>query len=511
MISVLSREQVRAFDAKAIERGVPGVILMENAGRGAAEIIAREGNCSRVVVVCGRGNNGGDGYVVARRLRTLGHAVSVFSVGPVAGLTGDAQLNYAAWVGLGEAVVELADDLTALGGALASATAIVDGLLGTGLDREVGGVYAQVIGALNLAHAPVFALDVPSGLHANTGQVLGVAVKARRTLTFAAPKLGLYTTRGLEHAGVIDVLDIGVPASVGAELGVAAQIVEAADVARRIGRRSALAHKGSAGRVLVVAGSEGKTGAALLAGRAALRAGAGLVTLCSFPGAVQSLEPRVLEQMTATIDPVRAAASLEEHLTDKDAVVVGPGIGLDARARAVVEQVVLGWNGPKVVDADALTQFAGSAQELKKAAGSLLLTPHPGELGRLLECSTADVEADRFDALKRAVELTGAAVLLKGPRTLVGAAEQLPCINPTGTPALATGGSGDVLAGLCGSLIATLKEPYAVGWCGAYLHGRAGELWTEEQGVHQGLLAHEIADLLPQTLAELQTQPPPSP
>jgi ADP-dependent NAD(P)H-hydrate dehydratase / NAD(P)H-hydrate epimerase len=507
MIPVLSREQIRKLDAHAIEScKVPSLELMENAGRGASDVIVRElaqVDVKRpIVIVCGAGNNGGDGYVVARRLQLLGKEVRVFSTSPTAKLRGDARANHDAWVGLGGVVVEITGAEPELAAALDGAGAVVDALLGTGLDRDVSGPLAEVIERINCASVPRFALDIPSGLDADTGQVLGAAIRASHTITFAHPKLGLLTTSGAERAGRLHVADIGVPAALVQAVGSSARIVETTDVANALPPRPLSAHKASAGRVIVIAGSPGKTGAALLVARGALRTGAGLLTIATFAEAADALDRRVLEEMTARIDPDRISATLDPLLESASVVAIGPGFGLDERARRVVDHVVLGWSGCSVVDADALGHFAGRAGSLSRARGDLVLTPHPGELGRLLETSSAEVERDRFGALARVVGLTRAVVLLKGPRTLVGAPDQEPVVNASGTPALATGGAGDVLCGMIAALCCVM-EPHHAAWCAAHLHGLAGERWARRTGADRGLLAHEIADELPATLAAL--------
>ncbi len=505
MIPVLSRDQMRAFDRHAIDDcGVPGLVLMENAGRGATELVAREVPAGGIVVVCGAGNNGGDGFVIARRLRTLGRDVQVCLAVDPTKLAGDALANFRAWLGIGGDVVAVTDDaaLADLEARLSGAAGVVDGLFGTGLDRAIEGRFRSIVESINTTSARRIAIDVPSGIHADTGAVLGVAVRADATATFAHLKLGLCTTSGAEHAGRVEVVDIGVPPSLHAEAGHAARVVEDADVVRALGRRALSTHKASAGRVFAIAGSAGKTGAALLVARGALRAGAGLVTICTFPEAADSVDARVLEEMSARIDPARIEASLDALLEGVDAIAIGPGLGLDARARKVVDHVVFGWSGVKVVDADALTSFKGRVAELASAAGRVILTPHPAELGRLLDCTAADVERDRFGALSRTVDLTHAVVLLKGPRTLVGAPGELPVVNASGTPALATGGSGDVLSGITAAFAAHV-DPFAAAWSAAHVHGRSAERWSALTGADRGMLSHEIADGLPAAVAAL--------
>jgi NAD(P)H-hydrate epimerase len=518
MIPVLSRAQMRAFDQHASERcHVPTLLLMENAGRGAADAIEqvlsarRPGGVlgARVIVLAGSGNNGGDGLVVARRLLTRGASVKVMLAGRASGLKGDARVNADAWRGLGGKLVEVADagGMRELDRALRDAEALIDGLLGTGLDREVTGHYATLIERINRSRALKVSLDIPSGLDADRGTVLGSAVKADVTVTFAHHKLGLLTSDGARYAGRVILVDIGVPSALEADIGHSAQLVESSDVAMLIRPRSVAAHKGASGRVLVLAGSSGKGGAALLVSHGALRAGAGLVTIANFPDAVHALEQRVLEAMTARIDPDDIEASLDELLARTDAVAIGPGLGLDERARRVVDYVVLQHDGLKVVDADALTLFAERAQELRHAKGRLILTPHPGEMGRLLGWPTADVEADRFGAAQVCAEYTRAVVLLKGPRTLITALGSYPAVNAAGSPALATGGSGDVLSGVCAAM-ACHMAPREAALAAAHLHGLAAERWAQRVPSDRGLLAHEVADEIPHVIAALTAQRP---
>jgi NAD(P)H-hydrate epimerase len=479
---------------------------MENAGRGAAEFVESllEKRPGRVAIVAGPGNNGGDGFVVARRLLLRGHAVRVLLCGKRERLAGDALANADAWTGVGGAIDVIAEaDLPTLRAELSAADIVVDALFGTGLDRDVKGLFASVIEQMDAVRDRVVALDIPSGMDANTGLPLGAVLHARDTVTFAHLKLGLATSTGAERAGRVRVADIGIPESLYRAVGESARLLEAADVAAWLSPRRAATHKGAAGRVVCVAGSPGKTGAALLSARGALRAGAGLVTIATFPEAADALDRRVLEEMTARIDPGRVEESLAEHLVDEATVVVGPGLGHDAIARKVVEHVVLRFEGAAVVDADALTHFAGRLADLRGAKGRRVLTPHPGEMARLLGISTREVEADRFAAVARAVEESGAVVLLKGARTLIGAPGELPVVNPTGTPAMATAGAGDVLSGVLGAYLAALRDPLRAACVAAYLHGAAGELWVSAHGADRGLVAHELADGIPAALAAL--------
>jgi ADP-dependent NAD(P)H-hydrate dehydratase / NAD(P)H-hydrate epimerase len=509
VIPVLSRDEMRAFDAYAIRSAhVPGLVLMENAGRGAADVVAREAlggraEGARVVVLCGTGNNGGDGFVIARHLASRGAVVEAFLAGRAERVKGDARTNLEAWTGIGGKLTELGDDANAaaaLEAALAQARVGVDALFGTGLDRALGGEAAHLVAVFNRAPVLRVAVDLPSGLDANTGRPLGACVEAHLTATFARHKLGLLTPGGARYAGRIFVCDLGVPAALGAATH-SADLLERGDIEGWLAPRLPDAHKGSAGHIAVLAGSAGKTGAALLVARAALRAGAGLATIVTWPDAADSLDVRVLEIMTARLDPARPGPSLDAELVGKRAVVVGPGFGLDAKARAAVDHVIATWQGPLVLDADALTLLAGRLETLAGSQARAILTPHPGELARLLGTTTEAVESDRLAAVREASTRSRAVVLLKGAHTLVATDDGRVAVNPTGNSALATAGAGDVLSGVTGALACTL-EPWPAACAAAYLHGLAADEWRAA-GADRGLLASEIADRLPQLIGAL--------
>lgn len=513
MTPVLSRLQVREFDAHAIRAcGVPGILLMENAGRGATDVLERElfaGNARgrRAVIVCGTGNNGGDGLVIARHLAVRGGAPVVFLTGEAHQVSGDARTQLDAWLGIGGAVCEMAPGraLTPLIDAMKDADVVVDALFGTGLDRAIDGWFADVIEATNGCRAPRLAVDLPSGLDADTGAALGAAIHARLTATFAFPKLGLLTPNGARLAGRVHVVDIGVPGALVADADSAAKVLHEGDIARWIEPRSPGAHKTSAGHVVVVAGSLGKVGAPQLATHGALRAGAGMVTIATWPEAALAVESSLREAMTARIDRMDAPRSLDAILKGKDAVVIGPGLGLDDGARAVVEYVIATWDGPIVIDADALTMFAGKPSVFM-ASKNAILTPHPGEMGRLLDKSPAQVEGDRFRAARELCAAAGAVVVLKGAHTIIAAPDSRLCVSPIACPALATAGSGDTLGGIIAAMACSMA-PFEAACAGVMLHALAGQAWSHAHGgVDRGLLASEIADQLPLVLAAARTR-----
>ena len=499
MNRVLSREQIRNFDRYAIDTcHVPSLVLMENAGRGAANVIEQSlPPGGRLVVVCGVGNNGGDGFVVARHLIRACADVSVWLVGDESKLAGDALLNYRALRGLQADITPLmVDDVEAFERALAEADVIVDAMFGTGLDREVRHPYAAAIRAINQAPSKRIALDLPSGLDANTGAVLGVAVEADETITFGALKLGMLTPNGAQHCGTIHVASLGVPESIIGAVGHTAEVIVTTEVAAKLGQRPVGTHKHAEGNVLIVAGGAGKVGASMLVGRAALRAGAGLATIATWPEAVAALESQVLEVMTAALDDQQLEQSLQQALSRRDAVAIGPGFGHEPRSMQVIDRVVLDWDGVKVVDADAITAFAGRADELAKAKGRLILTPHAGELAKLLGTSSAQVEADRFAAVRDAVHRTGAIVVLKGAHTVVAVHDRPLAINASGNPALATAGAGDVLCGIMAAFACTMS-PEDAAMAAVHVHGLAADAWVRRHGSARGMLAGEITEALP--------------
>ncbi len=516
MIPVLSRAQMRAFDKHAINAcHVPSLLLMENAGRGAADIIEREllggvAAAGRVVVVCGAGNNGGDGFVVARHMLTRGARVEAWLAGDPAKMTPDCRANHDAFAGIGGTVenVPLGQSLQRLGDALADADVAVDALFGTGLDRPIAEPMASVIRLLNEARVfgrrlRIAALDVPSGLDTDTGVTLGISVEADVTVTFAHLKLGHVTPHGARTSGPVHVVDIGVPPTLLHEH--AAELVESSDVRARIHKRPIDGHKYRAGHVAIVAGSPGKVGASLLSATGALRGGAGAATIVTWPEAAPALEARVVEVMVGRLasdtDPEALARSVDALLAHKRAVVLGPGFGTNDAARTVSSHILATFEGPIVADADSFTIHAGAPEHFAAAGGRAILTPHSGELGRLLGRSSDAIEGDRFAAAREAAVRANAVVLLKGAYTVIASPDGRAVVSGSGSPALATAGSGDVLSGIIGALACSLP-PFDAAWCGAFLHGVSGTAWQKEHG-DRGLLAGEIADGLPDVLAAL--------
>jgi NAD(P)H-hydrate epimerase len=510
---VTTAAEMRALDQWTIAHGTPGHVLMERAGAGAARVLRERfpGVRGRVVVICGRGNNGGDGFVVARHLKRARFAVETWLLGRPEAVRGDAARMLAAWRRAGGRVESLTDAgrLPTLRTRLARAALVVDALLGTGLDAPVEGLTAAVIEAINAARAPVLAVDLPSGLSADTGRPLGTAVRAAATATFGFAKVGLCIHPGVEHAGALTVVDIGIPPAAVAAVGPQTTLLEPHEVGRLLPRRRRDAHKGNFGHVLVIAGSRGKTGAALLATEGAARSGAGLTTLAAAATLQPVLEGHVREAMTAALpDAADGIAVLGDGsvvdglLAGRAAVVCGPGLGLAEGTRALVAHVVRRCAAPLVLDADGLNAVAGT-ELLAARAGPTVVTPHPGEMARLVGTDTAAVQADRLGTARRLAAATGAVVVLKGARTVIASPDGTAAICPAGNPGMASGGTGDVLAGIVGGLLAQGLAPADAAALAVFAHGLAGDQVAARRG-EVGLLARDLLAELPAALAHLQ-------
>jgi ADP-dependent NAD(P)H-hydrate dehydratase / NAD(P)H-hydrate epimerase len=513
---VVTAEEMRALDAATIEGlGLPGAILMENAGRRVADVLLGEWirGGEHVAVVCGAGNNGGDGYVIARRLRDEGVDAVVYLAAAEDKLAGDARLHHEVYRNMGGPVVSIAGaaGLAEHAHAIERADIAVDAVFGTGLARAVSGHYRAVIETINRCRGRRLAVDIPSGLSADTGEALGVAVDAHCTVTMAFLKVGLAVSPGFGRAGDVRVAEIGIPVRLAGERGVRAWLVEAADMAPLVPRPSLTEHKNRRGHVLAVAGSPGKRGAARLVSWAALRCGAGLVTMASpwTQGEAQAPDPVMTAPLDpdAERDPVAALAALAEG---KQALAMGPGMPTSQAGRAMVRGALEGLEVPLVLDADALNHLGTDLGLVAAARAPVILTPHPGEAARLLGCSASDVQKDRLGAARGLAERSRAVVVLKGARTVIcdGTGERdegQSCevsINPTGGAALATAGSGDVLTGVIAALVAQGLAAIDAARLGTYVHGRAGQLAAGVLG-ERGVTSADLADHLPRALAEL--------
>ena len=516
MRPVFTAAEMRSLDRRAIaELGIPGVTLMEQAGRGAAAgltaMLAALGaprRGARVAIVCGKGGNGGDGFVVARWLKRGGQRPTVLLAARPEEITGDAASKLAALrvVGVRPIVV---DDVAQAEARLAGADVVVDALLGTGARGAPSGLVAALIEAINASGRPVVALDTPSGLPADGGAPSGPAVCAVATFTFAGLKYGLVTPPGVDLAGRVTVVPIGID---DAEVARDARVwlVERADVAARFPPRPRDAHKGTYGHLLIVGGSLGKTGAAALAARAALRAGAGLVTVATAASQQPVVAGLLLEAMTEPLAEtdvgsvaLRARERVLELAAARDAMAVGPGLGLDADTQELARAIAHTLDRPLVLDADALTALAGRLELLRGAAAPRCLTPHPGEMARMLGITVADVQRDRLATARHVATTYGVHVALKGASTVVAASDGRVFLNPTGNPGMASGGTGDALTGILGALLARAMEPTDALVAAVYLHGLAGDLAAARVG-EESLVAGDLIDSLPDAFAALR-------
>ncbi len=512
MALLLTAAQMRAVDRAATEElGLPSLVLMENAGRGVAEIALGQDSQPPadldVRLVCGAGQNGGDGFVAARHLLQRGARIKVLLAMPAAKIVGDAATFLEVWRNLGGCILDLSAEtrVDEWKRQLDGASVIVDALFGTGLRSAIEGVPAAAVSAMNSVRALRVAVDIPSGVDADTGEVRSVAVVADITATMGARKLGL-VIRAEAPVGRVQVIDLGVPPNrllhAAAALGPLAHWLEPTDIAPRLPRRLATDHKGTAGHLLAIAGSVGRTGAGLLVARAALRAGTGLVTIATTAAAQAAFDAKVVAEMTtcyAAGDDAddNSFADLMAQSERMRAVVVGPGIPTGAGMAALIRRLAAELVRPLVVDADALNLLAAEAAGVLRAARApRIVTPHPGEMARLCATSTAAVAKDRLGLARRLAAESGAVVVLKGARTIIALPDGTAYINPTANAALGTAGSGDVLAGTIGGFLAQGLEAADAACVGVFVHGAAAEIATRGLGSR-----HLVATDLPDAIA----------
>jgi len=516
MLKILASSEMKEIDRRAIEEvGIPGPLLMENAGREVVRAMRRrvpglEGK--PVVVVAGKGNNGGDGFVVARHLANMGGRPSVLLLARQDDVRGDAALNMKIASKLGLPIVEVtteADWRTART-ELFQARVIVDALFGTGLAEPLSGLYAQVVEDINKARAFTVAVDIPSGLSSDTGRILGPSVEADLTVCLAAPKIAHIFPPAADRVGELVVAGISIPSFLFDDPRLKLNLLEAADVRPHFRPRPKDTHKGTYGHLLIVAGSVGKAGAAVLAGRAALRMGAGLVTMAvpaaCLPAVARPTPELMVEPLPGTPEGTIAAAAakrVSELLKGKDALLLGPGISTHPETAAFVADLLPRVKVPAVLDADALNIIAAKAFRLEGVKAPAVLTPHPGEFARLLGLSTADVVEKKLTLAPEFAARHGLHLVLKGYRTLVAAPDGRVFVNPTGNPGLATGGAGDVLGGLIASQVMQTKDVLAGTLSAVYAHGLSGDLAASKLG-ERALIAGDLVRFLPAALKSLE-------
>jgi len=518
-MELVTAAEMRELDRAAIEgRKIPSLRLMENAGNAVAREIERRFGSLRgktVTIVSGKGQNGGDGLVVARLLRQKGCKARVALLTAPSALKGDAAANLKRFQRAGGRchAIETDANLTAvLGPLLQTSDLLVDAIFGTGLNAPVKGVAASAIDLMNASSRPIVAIDLPSGLDADTGTVLGTAVTATLTVTLARPKRGLYLGVGPNYAGVICVADIGIPADLIATAKIPVTLLDAASIRSLLPIRNRTAHKGTFGHAGLIAGSAGKTGAAAMAAMAALRIGAGLVTVATPRSVSDVLEAKLLEAMTfpapeteARTLSKQALESLRAFAADKTALAIGPGIGTHPDTQTLVHNLLVEVNKPMVLDADGINALAGHREMLSRAGGPLILTPHPGEMARLLEITSAEVQRDRLGVAARLAREQNVCVVLKGAGTIVAGPDGRLAVNSTGNPGMATAGTGDVLTGIITGLLVQGLSAWNAACAGVYLHGLAGDLAASEQG-EMGLIAGDVIQAIPWALQGVLTE-----
>jgi hydroxyethylthiazole kinase-like uncharacterized protein yjeF len=515
MIPIATAAEMRELDRRAVEEcGIPSLVLMESAGaetvRELLQAYPRVAR-GRVLVLCGRGNNGGDGFVIARRLLGRGASVRTVLTAPRMEVGGDARVNLEILDRMGAAPAELTGGtaLARLREELQRADLVVDALLGTGGRGPAREWVAEVIAEVNRSDRPVVSVDIPSGLGADGPEPLGPVVRAALTVTFGLPKPSLILPPAAGFAGRLRVVDIGIPRSLWTGQSIALGLLTPADVAPAFPPRDAAAHKGHFGHVLVIAGSVGKTGAAALAALGAQRIGAGLVTLAVPASLNDILEVKLTEAMTVPVPETETRAMSLGALDDllrlaegKSAVAIGPGLGTHPATQALVRELVARLRLPIVLDADGITAMAGEAHGLRRADGRLVLTPHPGECARLLGVPRDEILRDRIPLVRKTAMDNGLTLVLKMARTLVGDAGGGIAVVPTGNPGMATGGTGDVLTGVIAGLIAGGVDAAVAARAGAYVHGLAGDVAAARLG-QEAMLAGDLLDSVPEAIRRI--------
>ncbi|MEW6417748.1 MAG: NAD(P)H-hydrate epimerase [Nitrospirota bacterium] len=553
-MKVVTAEEMREIDRETIEeRGIPGVVLMERAGLAVVSKIKEIFSRKKVIVVSGSGNNGGDGLVVARNLHNEGWDVMVFLTSKPEDLKGDASLQYKAAAKFGvniQPIKELLDNYSTI---FSRHSIIVDAILGTGLSKNVTGTLSEVIGLLNKSNLPVISVDIPSGISSDNGHVMGEAVKADYTVTFGLPKRGHLLYPGAEYSGRLFIEDIGFPKELLRSEKLNIELLMKDDVSALIPERHKYSHKGDYGHVLIVAGSKGKTGAALMASKACLRSGAGLVTIGVPESLSDVFQSRVTEEMTLIL-PDRGDGTLSGKALDKildflnktaDVLAIGPGIGVSTETENLMKILIKNSLKPMIIDADGINSLSGARGKgqgardiLVRAKSPIILTPHPGEMARLLSqksevrnqksetnpplppfakggqrgiitkgghggITVKDIECDRLNTAVSFAKGTGTYLVLKGVPTVIAAPDGKSFINSTGNPGMATGGVGDVLTGMISGFLSQTMNPLHACILGVYMHGLAGDIAASEKGQHP-LIATDIIDKISDALYSLK-------
>lgn len=513
-MKIVTGAEMQALDRRTItDAQIPGTVLMERAGGGIVKQLEAQYGPARgktITILCGKGNNGGDGLVVARLLHQQRAKVHVLLLTPITDLSRDAATMYRRLVRVasqGRIVrfrsAEQAQPI------LAASAILVDAILGTGLSSDVTGAYREAIELINRSGKPVIAIDLPSGLHTDSGAILGQAIRASLTVTLGLPKLGLYIGAGIDQAGAIRVVDIGIPSAYVDEIESQTWLLTSDNMFKTLPERRPSAHKGTFGHAGIIAGSVGKTGAAALAAQAALRVGAGLVTVATPSSVNDVLEGKLLEAMTLPLPETKARTLARSGLDRilafiqaRTAIAIGPGLSTHPETVELVQSLMKHLDRPSVLDADALNALAGKASLLTECPTPPILTPHPGEMARLeVEATTQSVNADRIGTARRFARERGVFLVLKGARTVIARPDGLVAICPTGNPGMATAGTGDVLTGMIVGLLAQGVSAWEAACAATYFHGSAGDLAAHQLG-QAGMLASDLIAQIPYALQQ---------
>lgn len=512
---IVTPKQMREIDRIAIEEyGISGIVLMENAGRRvAAEVLKLPGGRkNHAVLLAGKGNNGGDVMVAARHLFNNGLSIKVFLIGEYRQVVGDAGINAGILgrMGISVSTVSAKKDLRKLEEALQWGQVVVDGIFGTGLNGEAGGIYLDIIESVNSSSCTVVSVDIPSGIHGQTGQICGDCIHASMTVTFGYPKSGLLQYPGAEYVGRLIVADISIPTGIVSGIEPIMCMLTKEYVSGIIPDRKPDTHKGSYGRAVIIGGSEGMTGAVVMASMGCLKSGAGLVKAALPGGLNYVIENRLTEAMSVPLGQgtsLKIDSQTQSRLTDilswAHAVALGPGMGVDGDRAKVLEFVLTETQVPLVLDADALNCLALDLKLLDKKSGPVIVTPHPGEMARLVGSDTGEIQKDRIAAARAFSEKWDTVTVLKGANSVIADPQGNIYINTSGNPGMSTGGSGDVLTGIIASFIAQGIEPVKAACAAAYIHGRAADLLAGEMGMY-GMTASGLAHYIPMAIKEIK-------
>lgn len=510
-MKIVTASEMKSLDHRASsEYKIPSLLLMENAARGLVDEIEKTlfpVKGKRVCIISGRGNNGGDGLAAARHLRMRGASVCVFLFSEAGRISGDAKISLDIWrVTEGELyeIDHFTDEL--LTRHLEASDLLIDAFLGTGLSKPLSGDVARWIDLVNAASKPTVAVDIPSGISADFGHVLGVAIKADLTVTIALPKRGHYMQDGLTHCGSLSVVDIGFPDVLLDQANLKVSLITPDDVIGMLPSRKKGAHKGTMGHLLVIAGSLGKQGAPQMTALAALRSGAGLVTLALPQSIEKGVSLQTMELMTLPL-PESGSGSIAlsgekeviNAIEGKRVVAIGPGLSQDPETQELIKHLITKVSVPLVIDADGINALATDLSILKQKKGPVILTPHPGEMGRLMGLSAEAVQKDRFNIAAQFAKEWGVILVLKGPHSIISLPEGLLWVNNTGNPGMATSGIGDALTGMIAACIAQGLSPEQSAILGVYLHGLAGDLAAAQKG-EAGLITSDLIHHIPHAL-----------